>query len=948
MKLHAYTPSVPTLIFFLLILSSHYANATVQKLTQTAEFVIEGTVIDKQAYWNEQKTAIFTDNKIKIKHIFKGNITDSVITVVTFGGEVDNAIQFQMHAIELSTSKSGFLFLNKNKNKNKKYDFISNGYAKINDDLSPKVIALGQSYFKKEFENEITFETKAPKLTFNEHLNWLALKQTNLLDTCISIPAKQGEHKIEFSFANPHLSKDLQYLEFDILAAVNTPGLRFGRAKLFVKYTKEFGSNVIKNDAIIVEKGDIIKHELYSLKIADANEQAFYAGIEAGTGYFDFYPLTAKPQSLLKVKIKLSVLNTLGKISFDDLAIDGDVYYMCYGEYYKFENIVFDNPLNHLVPQPDDPIGSKIDINYTLKNEWYLEAVNVFTVDLFAESSTASDFVEGTICMDYNALAFGDNVVSNSTATFVKSNFLDDYNVTLQDIANNTLLIHTQYSNGAHSSITNQSVYLGRLYFSEINCDYNKNITFNPIMLSENHLHYNGVFNLAYDSVIANDELTGLVCGFGPDPVINSFTPSIIPAGNGDILTIKGSNFGTYNNQYCTVQFKNGDDGGNFNSTMSANTQDFIIAPNVLGWKDDEIKLKVPSVDATAFINGPACSGRFKVVNAVGTVESVAPLKIPYAVTNVRRSSKAKKIAIKEQGDDGICFTYSTTIPGWVKTQFESALSEWCIKTGINFYIDENEVQSNTASATDGINLISSETTSDGSPAATIFSNDAIKECNGGGEDGVFITDIDIKINPSYTNIFNPTNADITKLRNRLKHELGHAHMINHSVMLDPNGNPVTASDQYIVYYTFDNVFGTPNITIKSNDREGAEQVFANSQQILSGIDVDGNNCGFPISYGLCLNSCETLIDNIPAYNTLNGVLKVWIESNNNIAFSTDQINLTNAEFLIIDCAGRVRHHYFYQNLSSKAHLPINLNSGIYYVNLKTPEGYTTQKILVL
>ena len=79
-------------------------------------------------------------------------------------------------------------------------------------------------------------------------------------------------------------------------------------------------------------------------------------------------------------------------------------------------------------------------------------------------------------------------------------------------------------------------------------------------------------------SAVANDQLTGLICGCdaGP-PQITSFTPSEIPAGNGDILTIKGFNFGTFNSNTSKVEFKNGDDGGNFNSTMNAHPQDFII-----------------------------------------------------------------------------------------------------------------------------------------------------------------------------------------------------------------------------------------------------------------------------------------------------------------------------------------------------------------------------------
>lgn len=101
------------------------------------------------------------------------------------------------------------------------------------------------------------------------------------------------------------------------------------------------------------------------------------------------------------------------------------------------------------------------------------------------------------------------------------------------------------------------------------------------------------------------------------------------------------------------------------------------------------------------------------------------------------------------------------------------------------------------------------------------------------------MTDMDIIIDPSYTGMGNPAPEDKIDMRNNLKHELGHAHMINHAII--PGAN--LPYNQAILFWSFTNASsGGVNVTIKPDDVEGANKVYSNSQQILS------PSCGIPIS----------------------------------------------------------------------------------------------------
>ena len=83
-----------SVVFFsLLIVSSRVTFAQMVEVSfaekmQNATLVVEAKVIQKQAYWNDENSSIFTANEIEIYKVFKGQIPSGTHQIITQGGTV--------------------------------------------------------------------------------------------------------------------------------------------------------------------------------------------------------------------------------------------------------------------------------------------------------------------------------------------------------------------------------------------------------------------------------------------------------------------------------------------------------------------------------------------------------------------------------------------------------------------------------------------------------------------------------------------------------------------------------------------------------------------------------------------------------------------------------------------------------------------------------------------
>lgn len=935
----------------LMVLISYSINAQIQSMTKDASIVVEGIVLSKNAFWNQEKTRIYTDNKVLVKSVFKGVPSDSILSVVTIGGEVDDYFQFQTHAIELQSNQRGYFFLKDGLENRFRLVNDSYGFCSQNRDLNPKVYIQGRIYSKTKFEEEIIKETRFPKISLEENFLINNAQTFEERDSCEILSFIESEKTIEFSFDNVQYTENFTHIEFDVMAKVNTPGLKFGKGNLFIKYSEEFGSTVVSEETAEILKGDILQNNLYSIDYQDASSQTISVVADSDYGSNNLYTFSASPESILHIKLKIEDFTQIGSLSFDDIDITGQVYFWCRGGYQLFDEVILDGPITSTEPQD----GSEIGITYTFENVNTNFNDTELTVDLFAEATAESKYSDAFIYINYNELGFGQNVFTNGTFTFTQDDLIENtsvYSVFISDNDFNTLQIVIFSGSDPNPNdlgvLSTAPRKLGTLKFTIVDCDEDKGLSFDPITTSSDHTHYTGNMPIPYelyDPIIADDEETGKICGCST-PEITGFTPDNIPAGNGDILTITGQNFGVHSPAESNVWFKNGDDGSD--TWMRAHPVRDFLWDNIIHWTDTEIQVRVPSVDAEQSIRKPAASGKFKVENACGEDESDEILTIPYAVMNRRSSGKARKIILKELNDGGICFTYkgdnnpstNNDLPSWIRTEFENALNAWCPHTNISFFISEVDENLNGTAPNDNINIFIEEAVSTENGAAALLFTGRTELCQGGQEEGYFMTDMDIIIDPSWTGMAFPEPEDKINMRNRLKHELGHAHMINHAVI----PGVFQPYNQSIVYWSFTATSsGGINVTIKPDDVTGANQVFPNSQQILSA------SCGVPIqASSQCGESCSgtnSVWDNeidknvIVFPNPTDG--KIFVQSLD-VDFESEGF------FEIVDETGRVHFSKTISVNTKTIEIDINLASGIYFLKYQSEDGLFTKKIIVL
>ncbi len=931
-------------LIILVLFSFFKINAQIQSITTKSDIVIKGTVLEINSHWNKDKSRIFTDHKVKITDVFKGILSDSIINITTIGGEVDGKVQFLTHGVEIHEAEKGYFFLKKADIK--KYNLIDHSIGFISalkiDEFGPKIYLAGKKYTEQTFEEEIIKSTLFPKMSISEYFEHIYIKDTRDPDTCNILSGLRTDKKIAFSFTNAHYSENAQYLEFDISAKINTPGLKFGKGELFVNYTSQFGNNVIANNIITITRGEIISNPNYNLNYFDRDSHCFVIQIQPSIANNSLYTFNESNATLAHIKLKISDFLNSGNIAFSDINLTSQVYYWCQGSYSSFNQVALSLPLTSVNGAP----GSTIGITYTFENAKYINGK--LQLDLYAATTESALHSDSWLYINYNSSAFGPNLFDNNKVSYsLVGSVLENNNyiVELFDYDDNTLGLFIQGDPATTNFIKLTTIpqKLTQFVFeiNQNNCNLKRGIEFDPLSIDpflSIHAHLtntNPINGQNYEPVIIEDRENGKLCGGCSEPKINSFAPTSIVAGNNEILTIKGEGFGDWDPLSCRFFFKDCDaGGGNSASWVSVAPIDFRW-DNIIHWSDNEIKLIVESIGAGQFFSKPPCSGRFKVENSCNSDESKTDIDIPYALLNYRPSLShmGQKIGLSNLDDGGICFTFNDEVYPWVQDIFKEALNDWCSETSIAFFIND-QTTNNTANNSDNLNTISIESSTNiHAGAAFLITLLRLENC---GNDGYYFKDCDIIIDPSI--IGSGSFEDKMRLLNVLKHELGHAHMLNHSRLLG-----VTSScDQSIMYYSFSassTCSSSNEISIKANDNIGANKVFPNSAQIGCNPITQSDNCG-----KLCIKTSLEEVEVHPKIEVFPN------PSNNNITISFENNNLFSYKSLIIkiiDIMGREIDNS-YNIIGNEIKVSFKVLQGTYFINVTDTNRLNVTKQFII
>ncbi len=282
-------------------------------LKEKADIVVFGTVAETESFRVENTNMIFTKNKVKIHGKIKGYGLGEYIEVITNGGgRIGNVQQNWSHFLQIGKGEKGYFFLQQ---------------------LPGEPIARGT------INKFIGLDGFIPMLSGKT----AGIKEfRNAADTIVEF----GYDNIAFEEPN--------FLRFDVLIRTNVEGLEFGHGELYIKYPNQvFGTSVVANDNIEVNKGDVINTTSYSLAIADEENDIIEAAINGGciqpsnlseSGI----PLTTEFQRFLKVKLAIQDFTALGSLTMEEVKMEGNIYYFNPETYecLPFKDVIVPNPID--------------------------------------------------------------------------------------------------------------------------------------------------------------------------------------------------------------------------------------------------------------------------------------------------------------------------------------------------------------------------------------------------------------------------------------------------------------------------------------------------------------------------------------------------------------------------------------------------------------------------
>ncbi|MCG8330469.1 MAG: hypothetical protein MI974_22410 [Chitinophagales bacterium] len=405
-----------------------------------------------------------------------------------------------------------------------------------------------------------------------------------------------------------------------------------------MKYDNEvFGENAIANQVILPTLNESIQSssiaQYYSIESQDIQLDQAQVKLEKdasqGLGEFLIINTVLQPTMQLHFSIPLEVfLNFSTQI--DDLIdiISLDASFFCDGRVISFDEIVFE----------DYPIGINYEgsggggITYSFENLAYNSSTNALSIDLFASSPQPTILDAGRLLINYNSNTFLPFQQSNDLLDYAAGadffSYLNPFSNDITDVDAGTLQFDFESPSNASIddlvTITSEGTYLFTFTLTFNDCDQSPDLSFNETEMQDLSFYFEEQtfpIPIVYETVIANDSENTIACGDCSEPIIiTEWDPTQIVAGDNQILTIKGNNFGLFerganpgmDGDGSSVLFYNGDFSPSSNPNEPPTQPEYIAAGkadfefnNVLKWTDTEIKVKVPSSNYDGGSKGP-------------------------------------------------------------------------------------------------------------------------------------------------------------------------------------------------------------------------------------------------------------------------------------------------------------------------------------------------------
>ena len=99
-------------IFIALLLASGNLMAQLvpvplEQRVMNSSLVFEGKVLSKSSFWDKERKHIYTSNLVSVYKVFKGELDNSIVEVITIGGMVGNEMEKVSYGLELQEGYIG-------------------------------------------------------------------------------------------------------------------------------------------------------------------------------------------------------------------------------------------------------------------------------------------------------------------------------------------------------------------------------------------------------------------------------------------------------------------------------------------------------------------------------------------------------------------------------------------------------------------------------------------------------------------------------------------------------------------------------------------------------------------------------------------------------------------------------------------------------------------------
>lgn len=577
---------------------------------------------------------------------------------------------------------------------------------------------------------------------------------------------------------------------------------------------------------------------------------------------------------------------------------------------------------------------------------------NWLEFDILMSASTNTVYFDSFLAhIQYNSAAFGTNMIANNNIIAIQSTpftspTYTNPNAYWTDNGSNIVVIPFGSSasgpyNRTLCSLTPQK--LLSLRFKIQSCNVPANILFTNIAFTSSFGFYTptAAGSLTTSVAFNTTNFSGTINDATCKPLITSFNNNV-PAGVGRTLVISGRYFGK-RKVNGTVIFKNADKGTVYPSI--GNAYDGGVQPyDIISWKDDEIKIKLPGVIDSVNTTGYSTpgTGKFQVKNFTNTkTESSTILTIPYAIYQLPASIPAyTKFNVQLSGKAPFfgyeirCNPNVTTAFANAKPIIKRAMKEWSCNTGVNWKLIGDTTLS---SISDGINMINI-----GNFSALQRTFREVKYCDlGGGVYRAYEKSFDIEINqfPSFGSWQVDSSGTLLSgnydFYAAISHELGHGHLVEH---INDSLTDIMWWAQYAQPFNQNN---RKLVSVSSGAPNAGNYVVDSLTAILP---CYGNHLlTFP-------QNCQGLI-NIKKNSKEPLTVSIYpnpINGNQDLFIKIEDLKFTNFSYQVINVSGVVidEKHLIPSNSNINV-IPIkDYPSGIYMIRLNVDGKYNTVKLI--